>query len=171
MSVIGVAPNIGLPSMGGLRFPLEDTVKLYVVAHPFVIMAIMVMGVFGVIVPVLEFVRGGATDGILDESVAERGLSGEVDALLRRSWSDVELCYDRAGVKQEGSSSRIVLLLTISPDGDVTAYKVLEAADRNGPLLRCVGNIVHSWCFTPSIETRTTRLEIDPSRRAYRAFE
>jgi hypothetical protein len=171
MSVIGVAPNINLPSMRGLRFPLEDMVKLYVVAHPFVIMAIMVMGVFGVLVPVLEFVRGGEADGIFDESISERGLSGEVDALLRRSWQDVELCYDRAGVNQESSSSRIVLLLTISPEGDVTAYKVLEAADQNGPVLRCVWNIVRSWRFTSSSETRTTRLEIDPSRRVYRTFE
>lgn len=127
---------------------------------PFILIAVVAIGVFGVMVPTLEHVRGVTAD-----SVTRTGIVREAEILVVSSRDEISDCYERAHVAKRGA--RVVLRLEVAPVGYVTDVHVLESPRDGYTLVQCLTLLARTWEFSRRASEQSVAVEIDPERWGY----
>ena len=132
--------------------------KLYDAAlMPFILIAVIAIGVFGIIVPTLEYVRGVTAD-----SVTRSGIVREAEMLVASSQHEMSDCYERAGMR--GQRARVVLRLSIAPQGHVTGVRIIESPREGQALVQCLSLLVRTWEFSRRASEKSVAVEFDPEQ-------
>ncbi len=82
--------------------------------------------------------------------------AGALMAVVQRHAAAVRFCYNRHLQKKPGSSGQVVLRLTVTADGAVSAADVVRTTMNDAELESCLLNQAREWRFAPADEPRFT---------------
>jgi len=82
--------------------------------------------------------------------------AGALMAVVQRHAAAVRFCYNRHLQKKPGSSGQVVLRLTVTADGAVSAADVVRSTMGDSELETCLLNQAREWRFAPADEAKFT---------------
>jgi TonB family protein len=82
--------------------------------------------------------------------------AGALMAVVQRHAAAVRFCYNRHLQKKPGSCGQVVLRLTVTADGAVSAADVVRTTMNDAELESCLLNQAREWRFAPADEPRFT---------------
>jgi len=95
---------------------------------------------------------GGVTFAPEDEpSVPQSGCDAKaISKVVKRYLSAIQNCYEVESKRRPTLAGRLVVRLTIAPNGRVTEFELDEDGIHSPPMARCIENRFRSWSFPSS---------------------